>query len=42
MKELYYRIELPNGVLLSHRFERFKSAERFMIANNIYGYIIIT
>ena len=41
MKELYYRIELPNGTLLPHRFEKFESAEHFMIINNIYGYITI-
>ena len=41
MKELYYRIELPNGTILPHRFERFDQAENFMIRNDIYGYIII-
>ena len=41
MRELYYRIELPNGTLLPHRFEKFDQAENFMICYNIYGYIII-
>ena len=41
MKELYYRIELSNGTILPHRFERFDQAENFMIRNDIYGYIII-
>lgn len=41
MKELYYRIELSNGTLLPHRFERFDQAENYMIRNDIYGYIII-
>ena len=41
MKELYYRIELPNGTLLPHRFEKFEQAKKFMIQNDIYGYIVI-
>lgn len=41
MRELYYRIELPNGTLLPHRFERFDQAENFMIRNDINGYIVI-
>ena len=41
MKELYYRIELPNGTILPHRFERFDQAENYMIRNDIYGYITI-
>jgi len=41
MRELYYRIELPNGALLPHRFERFDQAENFMIRNDINGYIVI-
>lgn len=41
MKKLYYRIELPNGTILPHRFEKFDQAENFMIHNDIYGYIII-
>ena len=41
MKELYYTIELPNGTILPHKFERFDQAENFMIVNDIYGYITI-
>lgn len=41
MKELYYRIELPNRTLLPYKFERFEQAENFMIRNDIYGYIVI-
>ena len=41
MKELYYRIELPNGTILPHKFERLDQVENFMIRNDIYGYIII-
>ena len=41
MKELYYRIELPNGTILPHKFERFYQAENFMIRHDIDGYIII-
>ena len=41
MRGLYYRIELSNGTLLPHRFERFDQAENFMIRNDIDGYIVI-
>ena len=41
MKELYYRIELPNGTILPHKFERLDQIENFMIKNNINGYIVI-
>ena len=41
MKELYYKIELPNGTILPYRFERLDQVENFMICNDIYGYIII-
>ena len=41
MKELYYRIELPNGMILPHKFERLDQVENYMIRNNIYGHIII-
>ena len=41
MKELYYRIELPNGIILPYKFERLDQVENYMIRNDIYGYIII-
>ena len=41
MKELYYRIELPNGTILPYKFERLDQVENYMIRNDIYGYIII-
>jgi len=41
VKELYYKIELPNGTILPYKFERFDQAENFMIRNNVYGYIVI-
>ena len=41
MKKLYYRIELPNGTILPHKFERLDQVENYMICNDIYGYIII-